>query len=329
MPLGVAMYSAFWAGRKARISSAELERQLDERELTGNPRDLRCEECSCAVQFVRGYFKNREDPERTRFIPSFFRLSQPAEHTADCPYTAEGAIRQLVARSRAIRELEDPFADREGGGYEFRLNLLARVRRNASADNEQKQGGKDDELTAEDDKEKKRRRQELIWNGQTLAPYLSAAVDIAKLCERLEAAEDQALLRRTINLRYGRREVPWAEFLYETERFRQLYKRLQKSESGFLEHPVATIVHIQAHAPDRNLVRCIWDEDGDKRYALQLTGVERLLDALEPRHSYVVFGEPRIVGNPVAGQRKNGTKVTWFNLRMPLYSTRQFAPVHG
>jgi len=108
--------------------------------------------------------------------------------------------------------------------------------------------------------------------------------------------------------------------------------------SRFLKHPIAMIVNLRHRRRFENSATshwsCIWQEkatDNNRviRYVPELHGADDILDQLAPNTDYVVFGSPRPIVD-VDPPFKAGKKpeAAYYNLKIDLYSSKQFAPLY-
>ncbi|MFK4435446.1 hypothetical protein [Paenibacillus sp. RC21] len=175
--------------------------------------------CRVPVTFVDAHKKKLAD--KTVVVNPYFRLtSNEKKHYVECRYNTIGQIKVIAQDSddNIIKAIED-------NRYSFRLNVIDEALKDLI--NLNKEQTKNDGQCAGANKPSK-----TYINQGKLDSYLSTMQKIMRLRSLAESNEE---LRELLVLQYGKQEVKWNKFYYESDDLQKCYTYIKRNE---VTHPM-------------------------------------------------------------------------------------------
>lgn len=276
---------------------------------SSNNGNLKCYYCNAKVSYVEGYV--RETKRGSTYVAPFLRLSH-SEHDSNCPYNIENAIEAIVSESKALDDSEPILKKNEHGKLSFRLHILQEVSDFLlnysrgdiySKDNEKYHGKK------------------YIKNSNQLESYIKTATGIAKL-KSIVDSNDDIKLQESIELIFDKQKIPWKDFFYESDRYMDLFTRV---ESEKLQHPVAILVTIKNDVQQKDKSKYSYSAQcfaGDKKKStLQKTSeidVPWILTNDNVIAKYIVKDNNYIIVTTPFATRTKKDNIEFCNLNLPI-----------
>ena len=304
---GVAMETSF---------SVVTGRNMHAKEVGNIRRDFLCNGCQTRVSFVRGHVRNGEDPDLKRTVPPYFRLSQNAEHAPTCKYLPKSQVMALVAISRAVEDLENPFVELlEGEKYQFRINIPDEL----SSELKIRTKG----TTSYNEIVKR------IWTGRRISTYCRSAVGLAKIWHEIEGRGSQSELSEMVEIASNRQKIRWLDFFFGRKRYDQLVKKISSKNQGQRLAAAVQIKELIMNQEGSCLAKCVpieADQTNSTSYVgINIYGKENLISSFDKGENYIVFGDWwRQKDNEWKPKNANWTR-SYINLGIKVYQPAQFA----
>lgn len=187
-----------------------------------NRQNLKCCFCNALIVYVS---RQAKIASRTK-VDSFFRLKQLEVHTNDCKFDIKNMINRAVSKS-AKAEKNGPILLKKNNEIFFNLNYLGESFKN--------KGLFSDSIY-------RRSVRKPTYNSRVTAflSYINSASSITRiLAGSSEKIKD---FKNIIKIRYLNQLIEWKDFIYEENRYLELFEKLN---SGQIKHPVAVVVTIQ------------------------------------------------------------------------------------
>ncbi len=178
--------------------------------------------CLCRVKGVRAYPKTVGDEQI--IVPAYFSLWPNVEHAHSCRYNVEKTIKKFVARSKAIRQIDQsalPILEKIGQGQaaEFRLHILMEaLEKTTYGIRPRKRSGSPIHRIPQSPT-----GTEYIRTDKVLTPYFRTAKGILALVARIQSHPD---LAAWITLKMGSQRIHWDEFFFDLEQYEALHQYL-------------------------------------------------------------------------------------------------------
>jgi hypothetical protein len=182
---------------------------------------LLCEtaECRVAVTFVNAHKKKFAD--KTVVVNPYFRLtSGENNHKTGCKYNIKGQIEVIVRGSD-----DDILKAIQDNRFNFRLNVIDEALKKLN--NLSKS-----DINEENELINTNKSSKIFVNQGKLDSYLSTMQKIMKLRLLAESNEE---LREMIILQYGKQEIKWSKFYYDSADLQKCYTYINRND---VTHPI-------------------------------------------------------------------------------------------
>ncbi|MED2492294.1 hypothetical protein P4120_30625 [Bacillus thuringiensis] len=267
-------------------------------------RDLKCKECPRTVFHRRTH--NRAGSE----IPALFYLEAGALHEEYCSYNTLGQVKKIARESD-----DDILGSIDKKNFVFRLNLIHKPLKEVN-DLDKQLSMKNIEGSSNKDIRYQSRGK--------LNSYLATMQKIIRLRNTLE---EQNELAQHIEIdMYGQR-IRWSDFYYESERYMQAYKYLDKM-NWKNRHPICIegVVDSVKYMPKSgkyaiNLVRK--KEKNNTSGSLKFVSPSIYFDAKQLSPESIQKGQQIVICALCKNNSREIEKTEYLNIGAPLYNQHQ------
>ena len=191
---------------------------------------LICRYCSAKVVYVSSYSRKAYQ----EIVPEHLRLGPNENHDKNCPNTVVGAVKQVVADSRALEDNHPIFEEQGDETFVFRMNLLKEAQETIN------RISKIDEVN--NNTAKWFIGNKYIKSGQQIESYFRSAVGVARIRSLIEENAEIEQFKNTVKIKYQDNLILWNDFYYDSSRYHVLVNKLKKKE---ISYPIALKVTVE------------------------------------------------------------------------------------
>jgi hypothetical protein len=250
--------------------------------------DLSCTYCSAKIMYVSSYMILSSGKK----VSAYLKLWSNENHDEDCRNTVDGAVRQVVAESKAVEGNQSIFEDQQDRSVIFRLNLLKDaqevIEKAVSINNNSR------------DIDKEFIGTDYIKSGQKIESYFRSAIGVAKIRTLIQENDELEKFKKLVKIEYKGSIYSWNDFYYDNDRYHVLANKLEKSR---IDHPIALVVttkkpfeYFENARKYRWTIQCFSERHNDKAKNRVIiprikTSIEKIADMFTVQSTYILVGD--------------------------------------
>jgi hypothetical protein len=250
--------------------------------------DLSCTYCSAKIMYVSSYMILSSGKK----VSAYLKLWSNENHDEDCRNTVDGAVRRVVAESKAVEGNQSIFEDQQDRSVIFRLNLLKDaqevIEKAVSINNNR--SDIDKEFIGTD----------YIKSGQKIESYFRSAVGVAKIRTLIQENDELEKFKKLVKIEYKGSIYNWNDFYYDNDRYHVLANKLEKSR---IDHPIALVVttkkpfeYFENARKYPWTIQCFSERYNNKAKNRVIiprikTSIEKIADMFSVQSTYILVGD--------------------------------------
>lgn len=276
--------------------------------------DLSCTYCSAKIMYVSSYMKDSSSKK----VSAYLKLWSNENHDEDCRNTVDGAVRQVVAESKAVEGNQSILEEQQDRSVIFRLNLLKDAQEIVKASVSNNHSYSDTNKVVFGTK--------YVKSGQQIESYFRSAIGVARIRALIQENEELEQFKELVKIQYKGNFYSWNDFYYDNNRYHILLNKLEKER---INHPVSLMVTIKKLCPYYEgaiiypwEIQCFsepYNDKGNKRIIIPTIKIntKEIADMFSVHSTYIVVGDVWL-------QQVRNKDNIYRNINIAIHSKAQF-----